>query len=278
MPAAIGDPSVAAVDVCGHTTDHARWTILAGAVGKHVLVEKPVALSLAELDQMIAATHTSSLLVGQTVRFQPAVAELRAQLASAAVGRPRLIHIQWYAGHVWPAGWRAWQLDPAVSGGHPVHNGTHAFDLLAWLSHARPVRVFARGFSAAAAHMPVPDSFQVTVRMDDDTLGLVELSYALRRPGEVLRRISVVGERGTLLHSTEDDAGLSSPAVQVPPASVEGAFQRQMAHWLDVVRGHARPTTTPDEMRTALAVGLAAQQSLVGRDAVAVEPVGRPSL
>lgn len=272
IAAVIADPAVAAVDVCGHTAAHARWTIAAGAAGKHVMVEKPVALSLGELDQMIAATRSSSLLAGQTVRFQPAVAELKAQLAAGVIGRPRLIHIQWYVGHVWPNGWRAWQLDPQISGGHPVHNGTHAFDLLAWLTGRRGVRVFTRSFPGAAAQMPVPDSFQVTIRMDDGTLALLELSYALRRPADVLRRVIVVGGTGTLTHSTEDDFGLSSDMARAVPASVDGAFGRQTAHWLDVVRGRTQPTTTATEMRTALALGLAAQRSLACRDVVALDP------
>jgi predicted dehydrogenase len=236
------------------------------------MVEKPVALTLGDLDDMIAATRSTSLLAGQTVRFQPAVAEMRTQLAAGVIGRPRLIHIQWYVGHVWPNGWRAWQLDPSLSGGHPVHNGTHAFDLVAWLTGRRAVRVFTRSFSGAAAQMPVPDSFQTTIRMDDGTLALVELSYALRRPGDLLRRLSVIGETGTLMHSTEDDMGLSSDLGRAVPASVEGAFDRQTAHWLDVIRGRAQPTTAPTQMRTALALGLAAQRSLTCNEAVVLDP------
>ncbi|MGH2311153.1 Gfo/Idh/MocA family protein, partial [Enterococcus faecalis] len=88
-------------------------TLRAGRAGKHVHVEKPVALSLADFDAMVAATRSTSLMVGQTVRFQPAVATLARSLHAGEVGRPRLVHVSWYTGYVWPGGWRGWQLDPA---------------------------------------------------------------------------------------------------------------------------------------------------------------------
>jgi predicted dehydrogenase len=273
---AICDPDVQAVDVCGHTADHATWSIAAGRAGRHVMVEKPAALNLPDLERMIAATRTGSLLVGQTVRFQPAVAELQRQVADGAIGTPRLIHITWYVGHVWPGGWRGWQLDAARSGGHPVHNGTHAFDLVAWITGRVPRRVFARAFPSFAAQMDVPDSFHVTIRLDDGSIALVELSYALRQPGDMLRRLVVTGTQGTLVHSTTDDPGLVSASLRPPPASIDGAFDRQMRHWRDVVTGHCAPVTTAGEIRAALAGALAAQRSLAtGRpEPVDTEPAG----
>lgn len=273
---AIADQAVDAVDICGHTADHARWTILAGAAGKHVMVEKPAALNLPDLERMIAATGATSLMVGQTVRFQPAVAELHRRLRAGVIGAPRLIHITWYVGHVWPGGWRSWQLDRARSGGHPVHNGTHAFDLVVWLTGRRPVRVFSRALPTFAAEMDVPDSFHVTIRLDDGSLALVEVSYALRRPGDMLRRLVVTGSEGTLVHSTADETGLVSDSAHPPPASISGAFDQQMQHWREVISGRCRPIVTGDEIRAALAGSLAAQESLeTGRPVTVGTPIAR---
>ncbi|MEB0014965.1 Gfo/Idh/MocA family oxidoreductase, partial [Glaciimonas sp. Cout2] len=82
------------------------------------------------------------------------IAELQQQVASGDIGDPKLLHVTWYTGHVWPNGWRGWQLDTALSGGHPVHNGTHSIDLAVWLMNSRPVEVFARQFATFAANMP----------------------------------------------------------------------------------------------------------------------------
>ena len=261
--AAVTDPHVQAVDVVNATPGHAPWTIVAGHAGKHVHVETPAALSLAQLDAMTAATRHTSLLVGQTVRFQPAVARLARAAQSGEVGTPRLLHISWYTGHAWPGGWRSWQLDPTLSGGHPVHNGTHILDAATWLLGSAPAEVFARGVRTFSPDMESPDSFQVQLRTADGGLATLELCYALRQRGDMLRRVVLVGTGGTLRHSTEDEPGLTSDAARPAPISLEGALRDQLEHWADVVTGAARPLVRPDQVRGALAGALAAQRSLV---------------
>ncbi|TNC16832.1 Gfo/Idh/MocA family oxidoreductase [Georgenia sp. 311] len=260
---AVTDPAVQAVDIVNATPGHAPWTIVAGHAGKHVHVDQPAALSLAQLDAMTAATRHTSLLVGQTVRFQPAVARLARAAQSGEVGTPRLLHISWYTGHAWPGGWRSWQLDPALSGGHPVHNGTHILDAATWLLGSAPAEVFARGVRTFSPDMESPDSFQVQLRTADGGLATLELCYALRRRGDMLRRVVLVGTGGTLRHSTEDEPGLTSDAARPAPLSLEGALRVQLEHWADVVTGTARPLVRPDQVRGALAGALAAQRSLV---------------
>ncbi|MFF2051167.1 Gfo/Idh/MocA family protein [Leifsonia sp. NPDC058194] len=259
----LADPTVVAVDVCNATPAHAPFTIAAGEAGKHVHVEKPAALTLRHFDAMVRSTADAgtTLMVGQTVRFQPAVAALAAAIADGAVGRPRLAHISWYTGYVWPAGWRGWQLDRKQSGGHPVHNGTHLLDAVTWLLGRVPVRVFARSFPSFAAGMPVHDSFQLIVRFDDDSLATLEISYALAQPRDMFRRIVVAGTEGTVSHSTDDDPVLHSAATAVPLPSVENAMSRQLRHWIDVVGG-AEPIVRTEQVRAALAAALAAQLSL----------------
>ncbi|MGH1524446.1 Gfo/Idh/MocA family protein [Leifsonia sp. L25] len=259
----LADPTVVAVDVCNATPAHAPFTIAAGEAGKHVHVEKPAALTLADFDAMVRATEESgtTLMVGQTVRFQPAVAALAAAIGDGAVGRPRLAHVSWYTGYVWPGGWRGWQLDRAKSGGHPVHNGSHLLDVATWLLGAAPVRVFARSFPSFAAGMPVHDSFQLLVRFADDALATLEISYALAQPRDMFRRIVVAGTAGTVAHSTDDDPVLHSAGAAIPLPSVENAMGRQLAHWIDVVGG-AEPIVRTGEVRAALAAAIAAQRSL----------------
>lgn len=265
------DRDIVAVDVANATPDHAAAVIAAGEAGKHVHVEKPAALELRDFDAMVAATEGRglSLMVGQTVRFQPSVATVARAVAQGDIGTPRLLHLGWYTGYVWPGGWRGWQLDRAQSGGHPVHNGSHCLDLAVWLLGRTPERVFARSFPSYAAQMPVHDSFHLTVRFDDGSLALLEISYALRRHADSLRRLVLSGTSGTVAHSTDDDPGLSSDGARPMPSSVEGAMSAQLRHWIDVVGG-APPNVTTRQVRAALAAGLAAQESLDTGHAVTV--------
>ena len=276
-PAAVfAAPGVDAVDICTSSETHAALAIAAAAHGKQVHVEKPAALSLTDFDAMVdaAGRHGVSLTVGQTARFQPVHRELARAIAGGTIGRLRLLRITWYAGHVWPEGWRAWQLDPARSGGHPLHLGIHAIDLATWLFDARPVRVFARGFRSWAPATGVPDSVHLTLRFDDGGMALVEISYALRARGDALRRVLAVGEAGSLHHTDEGEPGLVSDAARAPSLAVEGAMERQLAHWLATLRGEEAPIVTLPQARAALAAALAAQESLERRVAVEFAEVG----
>jgi predicted dehydrogenase len=264
LASAVTHPDVDGVDICNATPDHARWTIEAGRAGKHVHVDKPATLTVASFDEMVDATEGrgTTLMVGQTVRFQPAVAELRAQVAAGAVGDPRLLHITWYTGHVWPGGWRGWQLDVAKSGGHPVHNGTHALDLAVWLTGSEPVEVFGRDLPTFAAQMPMPDSFQLLVRFASGALATIELCYALAQPGRFLRRVLLAGSAGTLLHDTDAEPGLASPRHAAPPASLDGALESQLRHWVAAAQGREPMIVTTGQARAALAAAVAGQESL----------------
>lgn len=270
------DPELDAVDICNRTPQHAPMAIRAANAGKHVHVDKPAALSVSDFDDMVSAAEKTSvsLMVGQTVRFQPIIAELKKSLDRGDIGAPKMLHVSWYTGHTWPAGWRGWQLDTQKSGGHPVHNGTHILDLAVWLMGSKPIEVMARSFRTFAAEMPMPDSFSIIVRFANGALATLELSYALRQSGDSLRRIVVAGERGTLFHNTADDPSLSSPALRVPSASTVGALDAQLQHWIRQATSIETPIVKVSESRAALAAAIAAQESLISGRAVRVEEIG----
>lgn len=139
-----------------------------------------------------------------------------------------------------------------------------------WLIGARPVRVFARELKTFAPEMPTPDSFHVVLRFDDGALALLEWSYALRRRGEILVRAVAVGERGSLHHTTEHEPRPFSDLPPTAPASLVGAFDAQLGHWLRTLRGEGKAIVTLDEVRATLAAALAARRSLETGRAVAV--------
>ncbi len=118
----IADPAVEAVDICLPTHLHLPVVLAALRAGKHVLVEKPMALTGEECDQMIAAAGQAGrvLMVAQVVRFWPDYAAARELVGSGALGRVRsaIFHRKCAA-----PGWSKWLHDPARSGGG-------AFDLL----------------------------------------------------------------------------------------------------------------------------------------------------
>lgn len=274
-PAALADPRVRAVVICTPTDSHASLSIEAMRLGKAVLVEKPAALSLADFDRMTAAAKAGgvSLMVGQTSRFQPVHLELHRAIREGTVGPLRALKLTWSVGYVWPRAWRAWQLDASRSGGHPVHNGVHPLDLVTWLLGQAPKRVFARSFRTFSPDLPMPDSFQISVRCDD-ALALVELSYGLTPPGANLRRLLAIGEQGTIQHRSDDEEELLSGSAPAASPSLDRAMDQELAHWVATLREEAEPLVRADEVRATLAAALAAQRSLETGRAVEIEEVG----
>jgi predicted dehydrogenase len=138
------DPAVDAAIVATPNSLHAPQTIALLEAGKHVMVEKPMAVSVAECDAMIDASRSSgaSLMVAHCWRFRDEVIELRDRIAAGDLGdivksRSYGVHANWG-----PSGWFA---DPALAGGGAlVDMGVHAIDTARFLlGDPEPARVCA---------------------------------------------------------------------------------------------------------------------------------------
>ena len=92
------DPEVEAVHVCTPHTQHTDPVLAAAEAGKHVLVEKPMALTLKDCDRMIAACEAAGkiLMVGQTLRCDPAHLKVKELIAEGTIGEVGHIMMRWY--------------------------------------------------------------------------------------------------------------------------------------------------------------------------------------
>jgi predicted dehydrogenase len=142
----LDDDRVEAVLIALPNDLHAEVAIAALQRGKHVLLEKPVALTVADCQRLIAAERAARgiLQIGLELRYATVVRHLRAALDGGAIGEPRLA---WC--HEFRVPFRekvdGWILDPSRSGGTFVEKNCHHFDLLSWFLGAEPTRVAAFG-------------------------------------------------------------------------------------------------------------------------------------
>ncbi len=151
---------------------HARLICDALAAGKHCFVEKPLCLSLAELEQ-IEAAHAAAhadgpgplLMVGFNRRFAPLVVDLRRQLR--ALSGPRAFVYTCNAGAI-PAD--HWTQDPQQGGGRLLGEACHFVDLLRDLAGA-PIEQLQ--LLKAASPLPSPDTFSLQLRFADGSIGTV---------------------------------------------------------------------------------------------------------
>jgi predicted dehydrogenase/threonine dehydrogenase-like Zn-dependent dehydrogenase len=162
--ALLADAEADAVVIGTRHDSHAEYVLRALAAGKHVFVEKPLALTLGELDRIAAAAAERPdriVMVGFNRRFAPQVATMRRLLASTP--GPKVFAMTVNAGAI-PA--QHWSQDPAVGGGRLLGEGCHFVDLMRFLADA-PIESH---HSTAMAAQP-RDSASVSLRFADGSIG-----------------------------------------------------------------------------------------------------------
>ncbi|HEX2647492.1 MAG TPA: Gfo/Idh/MocA family oxidoreductase [Candidatus Dormibacteraeota bacterium] len=273
------------VCVCVPSGLHAEIGTQVAACGKHVVVEKPIEVSLEAADRLIGACrqHGVKLAVISQHRFDPGIRRLHEAVMAGRLGRLLLgdTIIKWYRTQQYydSAGWRAtWELD---GGGALMNQGVHYVDLLQWLMG--PVdRVVARCATGAHA-IPVEDVALALLTFASGALGVIEASTAAY-PG-FPERLEITGSGGTAIVAEgevvawelKDEKGETGPygakvrfhqAVAPSAARTEtGAAQKtaghrtQLADLLDAIATGRDPVITGEEARKPLEIILAIYQS-----------------
>jgi predicted dehydrogenase len=255
-------PGVEAVDVCLPTPLHRPVAEQALAAGRHVLVEKPVALTLEDADAIGDAARAAGrvVMVGHVLRFMPEIAELRRVLDSGELGQVRGASARRLSA---PPDWNDWMRDDALSGGALVDLAIHDFDVLgALLGPAR--RVYARAVGGHVSALVEHERGE----------GLVEGSHAMPGSYPFTANLRVLCERGALEHRFVAGAGdevaddvvseLGVYAGEVRRFSAPAdPWQLEIEHFLECVERGAEPADgSLEQARAALAVALAARRSL----------------
>lgn len=164
----LADPDIDAVVVCTPSGQHARQTIRAASAGKHVLVEKPMALSLADADRMVDACRSAGVTLGVVLqrRTESLSKAIYRAVTSGALGRPTLgvVTMPYFRPQSYydQAAWRGtWELD---GGGVLMNQGIHLVDLLIWWL-GDPVSVRALGGTLERA-IDVEDTVGAVLQFD----------------------------------------------------------------------------------------------------------------
>jgi len=153
IDALLCDPRVDAVDICLPTSLHAPVAIAALRTGKHVLVEKPMALDAEGCEGMLNAARRADrvLMVAQVLRFFPMYQALYESVRSGGLGAPRFAAFRRRCAA--PA-WSEWLADPKQSGGGAFDLLIHDVDMCLWL-FGKPEWVSANGQEALGSGIDV---------------------------------------------------------------------------------------------------------------------------
>ncbi len=167
VDALCADPAVDAVYIASPHQFHVAHTVAATRAGKHVLVEKPMALTLAECDAMIAAARAAGvqLLVGHSHSFDAPVLRARAIIASGACGRVRMITALNFTDYLYRPR-RAEELDTAQGGGAVYNQAAHQVDIVRLLAGSRAASVRAAALAWDPAR-PTEGAYNAFLAFDD---------------------------------------------------------------------------------------------------------------
>jgi predicted dehydrogenase/threonine dehydrogenase-like Zn-dependent dehydrogenase len=162
--ALLSSPDVDAVFVLTRHDHHARQVIKAIRSGKHVFVEKPLALTLAEIREIESAMQEAGenaplVMVGFNRRFSEAARVARAHFEK--VNAPLTIMYRFNAGEIPPD---SWVQDLQIGGGRIIGEACHAIDLATFITGSEPVRVYAESIGGANAPEITDDQAFLTIR------------------------------------------------------------------------------------------------------------------
>src|ERR1700674_888749 len=249
----------------------AKESLLAG---KHVFLEKPMALELSEADELIALAHSKNLLftIGYSQRFNPKFAYVKRSIDDGTIGQPvsALVsrHITRNLGN--KIGGRI-KLSPAAM------EATHDIDfVLWWFGPRRPVRVYAQEVrKIMQATHNVPDCVWIIVTLDDGCAFTIGAGWVLppAYPNFSSTWIEMVGTEGAIMvDDTHRDVSLNTmkrgiefPISTMPGERVAhvyaGPMEAETIHFLECVAKGRQPLVTAEHARMVMQVYQAADIS-----------------
>jgi predicted dehydrogenase len=189
--ALLADDAIDAVYIPLPNHLHAEWTVRALEAGKHVLCEKPLAMSQAELDAIAGASHRASRLVLEAFmyRFTPRWQRALALLSEGAIGEPRVVRV----GFAFKQHYDDYNIrfDPEVGGGVNWDMGCYAVNMCRSLLAAEPESVMALGYTRPGEQ--VDTSVESLLRFGDGRAGVTHVSFDYPNP---YSQVEVVGTDG----------------------------------------------------------------------------------
>lgn len=283
---ALADPTLVAVSLCLPHHLHAPVALAAAQAGKQIVCEKPLATSLAEADQMIAAAERAGvlLMVAENVHYDPLFQRVRALLHDGAIGRVALLTLTRHADLARSfREERPWFLDAhQAAGGMMMTGGIHDVETLRLL-HGEIAWVWAQPAPRRVPEMTGDDTSLAVVRFGDGALGLLLESMASKRLGTAggaevhtlqvegaWGSLAVDGDRRIRVYSERSERGAPTEQVlAVPPADT---FAAESAHFLAAIRSGTSPRTSGRSQRRALEIVLAAYHSMASGHPVTLPP------
>ncbi len=278
LEALLADPDVHAVYISTTNELHRDQVLAAAAAGKHVLCEKPLALTLADARAMVDACRHAGVVLATHHHLRNAAThrKIRDLVQSGAIGKPlfaRVFHAVYLPPHL-----QGWRIDKPDAGGGVILDITvHDADTLRFILGSEAVEAVAMSQATALTQGGLEDGVMAVLRFDNGVLAQLHDAFTVRHAGT---GIEIHGESGSIVGRnvmTQRAVGevtlRTAAGIEEVPVDHENLYARGLAAFAAALRGESRPSATGEDGVRSLAVALAVLQA--SKDHVAV-PIVNP--
>jgi len=280
LDAAIARSGCDVVDICLPNFLHHRAVTTAAKAGKHVIIEKPLALNLAEADQMITACHVArrKLCYAEELCFAPKYERVRKLVNEGAVGK--IFQMRQCEKHSGPHS--DWFYDIKQSGGGAIMDmGCHGIAWFRWMLGGRPTAVSVQAHLQSglihARRTRAEENSLVIVEFASGAVGVAENSWA--KHGGMDDRVEVYGTGGVIYADlfmgnaalTYSEAGYGYAmekagttkgwSFTVFEEAFNQGYPQELKHFIECIREDQEPVVTGEDGRAVLEIMMAAYQS-----------------
>ena len=276
----ISDPNLDAVSICTPSGNHLDYGKRAAEAGKHVIIEKPIEVTLKRAKELIdvCLKNNVQLAVIYQYRFFAEVEELKRQIEKNKLGRLFMgdAYIKWFRTQDYydSGAWRGtFELD---GGGVLINQAIHTIDLLQWLM-GDVESVFGQVGTFTHERMEGEDNAVATLRFKSGAIGVIEGSTSVQ-PAQS-RRIELHGEKGSAVinddtvkisvtggsqdkDETDEDSAVKSTGSSSPLGgfSIE-PHKKQFEAIVNAINNNEKPPVSGDESIKSLAIVMAIYES-----------------
>jgi predicted dehydrogenase len=284
LDAILADPAITAVDICLPSLQHREVAEQALAAGKHVLLEKPIAMTRDDGAALVelAAASDRVFMIAHVVRFWPEYVEIRRRIDAGDLGTVRMVNA--IRRQAFPA-WSEQFSTPGITGGAILDQMIHDYDVANWFL-GDPRAVTARGLLNARSQQF--DQTQVLIEYANGS-AVVDGGMMMPESYPFTASVDVIGDRGALEYrfraggrSFENGEPLSQLTwfgpdgdPEIVPVDQYDPFYAEAEYFLSCVRnGTPADRATPASSLAALEVALAATESAARGGRIVLQGVG----